>query len=108
MNAFEVSSTYRQFDEVLQLRQSSDPAARSILVRLQQTVERYRGGGAFRRLEQGQARVSVLLRTSDPAWDPTPADDLAIHARMGTVIAAECTRGALERLLRDPAVISIE
>src|SRR6185295_14168734 len=108
MQAFEVSSTYRQFDQLLQLQHDGDPIARSILDRLRDAVERYRGGGAFRQLDQGRERVSVLVRVSDPAWEPAGSESLVIHGRVGTVLSAECTREMLSALLRTPGVISME
>ena len=108
LDAFAVSSTYRQFDQVLQLQDDGDPLARSMLDRLREVVERYRGGGAFRQLEQGRDTVSVLVRVSDPAWEPSASEPLVIHGRIGTVLSAECTREMLSALLRAPGVISLE
>ena len=64
MDAFEVSSTYRQFDEVLQL--GSDARGRPLLDRLQ----RPRNGCAAAALSaiDDQGTRPMLVRVSDPEW----------------------------------------
>jgi endonuclease G len=112
MDAFEVSSTFRQFDQVLQL--ASVPEGRAIYNRLWTAVDRYRAGGATSSPPQ-RADVNepdllpILMRVSDPRW--TPRDDvpgLRISARLGTVISARATRKAVQTLVKDPVVIAIE
>jgi endonuclease G len=112
MDAFEVSSTYRQFTQVLRL-----DAGTPIMERLAEAVERFRGGGA---LHGGAAalpaagasvqnpRVSVLLRVSNPNWQPPSRPDFVVHSRTGSVIGAEASRDSLRELLKDPAIYSIE
>ncbi|MEP7306780.1 MAG: S8 family serine peptidase [Acidobacteriota bacterium] len=104
MDAFEVSSTHRQFTQMLQM-----PPGTRIMERLREAVERFRGGGALgdAATPLQDARVSVLLRVSDPNWQPQPSDVL-VHSRTGGVITAEGSRDSLRRLLQDPAVISLE
>ena len=60
MTAFDVSSTYRQFDQVLELGQ--DPRGEAILARLRDAVERYRAGSlasAPRRCMEPGGRVGA-------------------------------------------------
>jgi endonuclease G len=112
MDAFEVSSTFRQFDQVLQIGAVAD--ARAIYDRLWRAVDRYRAGGVTGSPPQRDDvnepdLLPVLLRVSDPDW--RPLDDvrgLRISARLGTVISARASRNAVRRLLQDPVVIAIE
>jgi subtilisin family serine protease len=112
MDAFEVSSTFRQCDEVLQL--ASVPQGRVIYERLRTAVDRYRAGGATSCPSQrGEVNdpdlLSILLRVSDPNWTPSSGVlDLRISARLGTVISARATRATIHALLKDPVVIAIE
>jgi hypothetical protein len=108
IDTFEVWSTHRQFDQVLQLREHEDPLARSMLDRLRHATEEHRAGPSFRRFDDGSEKVSVLLRVVDPDWDPPRRPDLVVHARMGTILAVECTREALSALVRDPMIVSID
>jgi subtilisin family serine protease len=106
LDAFEVSSTHRQFSQVLQL-----DAASTIMQRLSEAVERLRGGGALGEKpasSAGGANVSVLFRVSDPAWQPSNVPGLVVHSRTPSIISAEGSRDALRALLRDPRVMSIE
>ena len=64
MNAFEVSSTYRQFDEVLQL--ANDTRGAPLLRRLAAAAERLRSGGVSQVDVKGTK--SMLVRVSDPQW----------------------------------------
>jgi subtilisin family serine protease len=102
MQAFEVSSTHRQFDEVLQLR--SNPKGRPLLDRLWHAVERFRGGG----LSQGTRRVPMLVRVTDPAWQPGDVPDLTIHSRLGTIVSIQGSEATVRALLKDPAVVDVE
>lgn len=102
MTAFEVSSTYRQFDEVLRLGEIAE--GRSLLDRLRESATRLRAGGRI-----GTADATrFLVRVSDPDWAPTGVPGLTIGARLGTVITVAGTAATVEALLRDPLVISIE
>ncbi len=112
MDAFEVSSTFRQFDQVLQL--ASVPEGRAIYNRLWKAVDRYRAGGVTSSPPQRENVnepdvLPILIRVSDPRWTP-PDDlpDLRLSARLGTVISARATRQAVQTLLQDPVVIVIE
>jgi subtilisin family serine protease len=122
MNAFEVSSTHRQFDEVLQL--DRDPRGRPLLDTLWDAVERHRAGGASRRsgntrgsardtsddrsMEGAPARA-LLVRVSDPAWKPAPdIPDLRLHSRLGTVVSITGSDATVKALLKDPIVIAVE
>ena len=112
MDAFEVSSTFRQFDQVLQL--GSVPHGRVIYERLRTAVDRYRAGGATSSPSQrGHVKdpdlLPILMRVSDPNWTPSSdVLDLRISARLGTVISARATRATIHALLKDPVVIAIE
>ena len=113
MHAFEVSSTYRQFDEVLQLDQ--DPRARELMDRLWSAVERHRTGGAqapppdTKSAEAAAATSRLLLvRVSDPGWRPSEIPDLEIKTRLGTVLSVAGTAHTVKALLKDPLVVSVE
>jgi len=112
MDAFEVSSTFRQFDQLLQL--ANVPQARSIFERLRKAVDRYRAGGATGSPSQrghvnDPDRLPILIRVSDPHWmPPNDARDLQISARLGTVISARATPATIQSLLHDPVVIAVE
>ena len=104
MSAFEVSSTHRQFSEVLRV-----PADTPIMRRLSEAVERFRGGGALHReATPGTAtRRSVLIRVSDPNWQPS-APDVTVRSRSGNIVAVEGPLESVRQLLKDQGVISIE
>ncbi len=111
MDAFEVSSTFRQFDQVLQL--ASVPEGRAIYDRLWRAVDRYRAGGVTsspsQRLDVKRPDLlSILIRVSDPAWAPGDVPGLAISARLGTVISARATEAAVQALMKDQVVIAVE
>ena len=111
MDAFEVSSTFRQFDQVLQL--GSVGEGRAIYDRLWQAVDRYRCGGVTSTAPQRQDvtlpnLLPVLIRVSDPTWEPGNVPGLAVSARMGTVVSARATRAAVQALMTDPVVIVVE
>lgn len=113
MQAFEVSSTYRQFDEVLQLR--DDQRARVLLERLWRAVQRLRAGGVARSAidrdgvegREGATR-SMLLRVSHPQWEPQGVPDLDIHGRLGTVLSITGSEATVRQLMKDPLVIAVE
>ena len=104
MDAFEVSSTYRQFDEVLQLGKDSRGA--EILHRLAKAAERFRTGGLS--LVGDKSARSMLIWVSDPQWAPKDIPDLVIHARMGTVLSISASDRTIRALLKDPVVIGME
>jgi subtilisin family serine protease len=104
MDAFQVSSTYRQFDEVLQLGKDSRGAP--LLHRLAKAAERFRTGG-LSQLDDKGARP-MLVRVSDPRWAPEDIPDLVIHSRLGTVLSIGASDRTIKALLKDPVVIGIE
>jgi endonuclease G len=111
MHAFEVSSTHRQFDEVLELDER--PGGRELVDRLWQAVERHRAGGAVlteaARSRSAEAPVRpMLLRVSDPTWQPDGVPDLTIQARLGTVLSISASEDTIHALLKDPNVVSVE
>lgn len=112
MHAFEVSSTHRQFDEVLQLGER--PEGRDLLERLWQAVERHRSGGGVLTDAAPRARGAettvrpMLLRVSDPTWQPDGIPDLKIQARLGTVLSITASEDTIRELLKDPNVINVE
>jgi endonuclease G len=105
MSPFEVSSTYRQFDEVLQLRRRGGPAG-AILARLQEAATRLRAGGMIGTADTPAKRF--LVRVADPDWNPSDVPDLELGARLGTVVSIGGSDHTIEALLRDPLVIAIE
>jgi subtilisin family serine protease len=103
MDAFEVSSTYRQFDEVLQL--ARDDRARPLLDRLAQAAERLRSGGIT---FVGKTTKPMLVRVSDPKWSGAGIPDLRVHTRLGSVISITGSARTVKALLKDPLVIGLE
>ena len=93
VETFTVSSTYRQFDEVLQLRR--DPRGRPILDRLGRAAERLRTGG-LKGVEDADA-AHLLVRVADPAWPPAaipgPGDPRSARHRP----VDQCARPARSR-----------
>ena len=104
MEPFEVSSTYRQFDEVLRLRDS--PIGSRILNRLLETATRLRAGG--RTAVANAESKRFLVRVSDPFWAGSAVPDLIEVSRLGTVVSVAGSTRTIEALLKDPLVISIE
>lgn len=104
MNAFEVSSTYRQFDEVLQL--GKDSRGVELLHRLAKAAERFRTGGLSQFVDKGTR--PMLIRVSDPQWEPKDIPDLVIQARIGTVLSISASDRTIRALLKDPVVIGME
>ena len=111
MQAFEVSSTCRQFAEVLQL--GDRPEGKALMEKLWGAVERHRAGGsAAPELTEGRtagsATRSMLLRVSDPEWVPGGVPDLEILVRLGTVLSITGSESTVRALLSDPSVIGVE
>lgn len=111
MNAFEVSSTFRQFDEVLELRKA--PEGGALVERLWRAVDRFRAGGATTSAQQRENVTRpdlrpIVLRVSDPGWSAGDIAGLTIGTRLGTVITARATDAAIQMLLKDPIVIAVE
>ncbi len=104
MQPFEVSSTYRQFDEVLQLRETAEGA--QLLERLLECATRLRAGGRIG--TAGATAKRFLVRVADPTWDPAGVPDLVLGTRLGTVVSIAGSEHTIEALLKDPLVISIE
>jgi endonuclease G len=129
MTAFEVSSTFRQFYQVLQL--DRNPRGMIILDRLRKVMERYRGGESMIRSSITPQRgsdskkfvtlsdetinysfderknVSLIIRVTDPGWQPD-IENLKIQSRLGKIITARGSQSTIPELLVDPAVISID
>jgi subtilisin family serine protease len=103
MDAFEVSSTYRQFDEVLQLSKVKD--GRALVEKLAKAAERLRSG-IIAPVDEKGTRV-MLLRVSDADW-PGNVPGLVVRSRMGTIVSATGTAETVKALLKDPSVIAIE
>jgi endonuclease G len=109
MDAFEVSSTFRQFDEVLQL--ANVPAARPVYDKLLHAADRFRASGVTstppQREDASQSTsFPILIRVSDPSWS-RDLPDFQISSRLGTVIAANASGDVIHTLLKDPVVVSI-
>jgi subtilisin family serine protease len=102
MEPFEVASTYRQFDEVLQLWRR--PEGRPILGRLASCATRLGAGG----LTSSDAVKQLLVRVADPAWAPSDVPDLELGPRLGAVVSISGSYRTVEALVKDPLVIAIE
>jgi subtilisin family serine protease/tetratricopeptide (TPR) repeat protein len=115
MQAFEVSSTYRQFDQLLQL--GRDPRGKPILDRLWEAVQRHRGVGfaelppileGLESLETKKTEIRpLLIRVADPQWQPGGVADLSIESRLGTIVSAQGSDASVKQLLKDPDVIAV-
>lgn len=101
MKAFEVSSTYRQFSEVLQLER--DERCEPLLNRLWAGVKRHRCRGTF----SDGVPTRMLLRVSDPEWSAS-LPDLQVHSQLGTVLCVGGSERTLKALMNDPRVVAIE
>lgn len=122
MTAFEVFSTHRQFDQVLQL--ASDARGARLLQRLKDTVERYRAAtmagrvastvwsAAAESLASAPRRAPVLrpllIRVATINWVPGAITDLVVRSRLGTVVTVRGSDHTVRELLSDPGVISVE
>ena len=104
MNAFEISSTFRQFDEVMQLGRTD--RGRPILERLARAAERLRSGHIPPIDKQGTR--AMLVRVADPSWSGQGIPDLDVHTKMGTVIAVTGSASTVRALIKDPVVIAVE
>ena len=109
MHAFEVNSTYRQFDQLLELGRRQPGG--SILQRLQVAVARYRTqlvpAGAAKSADHDVMR-SMLIRLADSRWEPSDVPDLVLQSRMGTVVTARGSDASVRALLADPRVIAVD
>lgn len=105
MHAFEVSSTYRQFDQLLELGRRQPGG--SILARLHAAVLRHRTRLAPGTPADGTQR-SLLIRTADAQWQPAGIPGLALQSRLGTIVTARGSDASVPALLADPRVISVD
>ena len=105
MDAFEVASTFRQFDEVLQLSTTSEGGP--LLERLRKAAERFRTGGLTQPDAEGALRA-MLVRVSNPDWRPTDIPDLEIRTHFGTVVSILGSDATVRALLKDSIVLGIE
>jgi len=103
-DSFEVSSTYRQFVEVLQL--DHDQRGRRIVDRLWNAVDEHRSGGAFSDFEKWPAEM--LVRVSDENWQPLRIPDLKEKGRLGAVVSVEGSKATVQALYRDSMVITVD
>jgi hypothetical protein len=117
MTAFEVSSTFRQFDQLLEL--GGNQRGKAILACLRGAVERYRAGkmpahlASAKSLSVESAPVvagtrPLVIRLGDPAWEPKDVADLVIQARLGKIVTARGSEASVRELLADSMVISVE
>lgn len=104
METFEASSTYRQFDEVLQL--ANDSRGRPLLDRLSRAAERLRSGGVSAVDSKGTR--PMLVRVSDPKWTGTDIPELMVNSQLGTILSVTGSERTVKALLKDPLVIGVE
>lgn len=121
MHAFEVSSTYRQFKQLLLLDQ--DPSGKRIMDQLYEAVQRYRGvslgyeapalasaakaGGPGGQVAPTMSIKPLLIRIADPEWNPQGITDLVMESHLGTIVSAQGSDDSIKELLSDPNVISV-
>jgi subtilisin family serine protease len=105
MDAFEVASTFRQFDEVLQLSKTNEGGP--LLERLRKAAERFRTGG-LTQPDAGQAPRAMLVRVSNPDWRPTNIPDLEVRTHFGTVLSILGSDATVRALLKETVVLGIE
>ena len=105
MDAFEVASTFRQFDEVLQL--SKTDRGGPLLERLRKTAARFRTGG-LTQAAAGAARRSMLVRVANPDWRPANIPDLEIRTHFGDVLSILGSDATVRALLKEAVVLGIE
>lgn len=113
MTAFEVSSTYRQYHQVLQLDRV--PSGKAILLRLRNAMERYRTGSVvFHSVTApnlvGEAMLTkhLVIRLGEPNWQPQNVTDIVIRTRLGQIVTARGSESSIRELLNDSKVISVE
>lgn len=105
MHAFEVSSTCRQFDQVLELGRRQPGG--SILARLREAVLRYRARLAPAPAADAAYRRPLQIRLADAQWEPVGIPGLEWQSRLGTIVSARGTAESVRALLADPHVISV-
>jgi subtilisin family serine protease len=103
-DSFEVSSTYRQFVEVLQL--DRDERGRELVDRLWNAVDEHRSGGAFSDVTKWP--TTMLVRVSDEEWQPNGMPGLKEKGRLGTVVSIEGSKATVQALYRDSMVITVD
>jgi endonuclease G len=103
-DSFEVSSTYRQFVELLQL--DRDKRGRRLVDRLWNAVDEHRSGGAFSDFKGWPAEM--LVRVSDENWQPWRVPDLKEKGRLGTVVSIQGSKATVQALYRDSMVITVD
>jgi endonuclease G len=108
IGAFEVSSTFRQFDQLLELGRS--PKGAPLLARLRETMERYRVGMPLSNVGKKNYNEikAFILRVSEIGWEPKNVPSLTIHSRLGRIISASGPDASIRQLLNDPEVIFID
>jgi len=109
MDAFEVSSTFRQFEEVLELGKAPTDGIRlDLLDRLRKTAERFRTGG-LTQPEDPAAPRALLVRVAHPDWQPAGIPDLQVRTRFGTFLSILGTDATMRALLKETGkVLGIE
>jgi tetratricopeptide (TPR) repeat protein len=116
--AFGVRSTFRQFDQLLELGRA--PRGAALLARLHEAMERYRAvnvvalsAPAMKRAGEPEGGAAVrtrplIIRVWDPAWEPKGVTDLVIQTRFGQVITARGSDVGVRQLLEDSTVAAVE
>ena len=114
MDAFEVSSTYRQFDQLLKLGQ--EPRGKLIIARLLEAVQHHRGVDfadqspappSGESVGSEQVTLPLLIRVTDPNWQPGDVTDLVIEGRMGLIVTAHGSAASVKELMSDPDVSAV-
>jgi subtilisin family serine protease len=55
-----------------------------------------------------EIRISLLIQVKNSDWRPSKELDIQISSRIGSIIACQASRSAIEALSHDPSVITVE
>jgi subtilisin family serine protease len=109
ITAFEVWSTFRQFDQVLELGRRQPGEA--VFDRLLDAVERHRATDLLADRASPSTEPSAVLSLVIRLGEPFDLDDvpgLVVGSRIGNVVTATGTEASVRTLLDDTRVVAVE